>query len=476
MWLWNATKKPKGFPPGPPRKPILGYASKIHPTKSHITYEALQKEYGDVSGIFMGSEPTVVVSGWEAVTEAMHNKDLNGRPKMPFLLSDFGNTGDLKGVMFANGEMWQTQRRFTLHNFRNLGFGKRSHEDHILSEVDELVKSLVIEKGPIDIQANLAVASINIIWAILAGSRYSYEDERLQALVRAICSAFRSGQQSGGGLLFAFPWIRHLAPKLSGFTNLENAANQVYTVVQEQIDNHRVREDPNETSDFLDLYFNELQKEDKHSSFTEPQLRSLCNDILTAGSETGSSLISYAILYMCLHPQWQETLHRELDEVLGEKGARLPSLEDKPFLPKTEAFLNEVMRLRCPAPTTVPHKATVDTTLQGYNIPKDTFLFFSIRSIMMDKEYWGDPEVFRPERFIDDDGKVKVYDRMIPFGKGKRACLGEPLARMTGILMFAGLVSRLSFSLPDDHPFIDEEGITGFTLGPPPFKVLVQSR
>ena len=59
---------------------------------------------------------------------------------------------------------------------------------------------------------------------------------------------------------------------------------------------------------------------------------------------------------------------------------------------------------------------------------------------------------------------------------GRRACLGESLARMTSFLLLAGLTSKLRFSLPDGHPDIDTEGLTGFTLGPPKFLVKIQGR
>ena len=38
---------------------------------------------------------------------------------------------------------------------------------------------------------------------------------------------------------------------------------------------------------------------------------------------------------------------------------------------------------------------------------------------MMEKDYWGDPEVFRPQRFISPDGTLRKDPRMMPFGKGK---------------------------------------------------------
>ena len=59
------------------------------------------------------------------------------------------------GVLFSNGEGWKAQRRFTLHHFRDLGFGKRSHESVILEEAEYLVKKLLEEGGkPVDIKVS----------------------------------------------------------------------------------------------------------------------------------------------------------------------------------------------------------------------------------------------------------------------------------------------------------------------------------
>jgi len=44
----------------------------------------------------------------------------------------------------------------------------------------------------------------------------------------------------------------------------------------------------------------------------------------------------------------------------------------------------------------------------------------SIYSVHMDKNHWGDPEVFRPERFLDATGTIFLKDDwLIPFGLGK---------------------------------------------------------
>ena len=56
---------------------------------------------------------------------------------------------------------------------------------------------------------------------------------------------------------------------------------------------------------------------------------------------------------------------------------------------------------------------------QGYTIPEDSVIFINVKTIFMNKEHWGDPEKFRPERFLTDEGKIKKDEWLIPFGKGE---------------------------------------------------------
>jgi cytochrome P450 len=80
----------------------------------------------------------------------------------------------------------------------------------------------------------------------------------------------------------------------------------------------------------------------------------------------------------------------------------------------------------------VPHKSLCDTTLGGFKVPKDTVVLASIFNLHNDKGIWGDPENFRPERFLGGDGKLNLKnDFSLPFGAGRRLCAGETFARNT---------------------------------------------
>ena len=76
-------------------------------------------------------------------------------------------------------------------------------------------------------------------------------------------------------------------------------------------------------------------------------------------------------------------------------------------------------------PTSLFHGSMSDTKFHGYDIKKDTMIIANLFSVHFNPETWGDPENFRPERFLSKDEKTVIRnDSLIPFSIGKRICPG----------------------------------------------------
>ncbi|KAF4524067.1 hypothetical protein B566_EDAN013015 [Ephemera danica] len=90
----------------------------------------------------------------------------------------------------------------------------------------------------------------------------------------------------------------------------------------------------------------------------------------------------------------------------------------------------------------------------------------------MDPKIWGDPENFRPERFITDDGSYQRNEHLLSFGAGSRACMGETLARYSIMLYLAALVQRYQFRSQGTQPLTGH--IEGFTTSPTHFKMRIE--
>lgn len=83
--------------------------------------------------------------------------------------------------------------------------------------------------------------------------------------------------------------------------------------------------------------------------------------------------------------------------------------------------------------------------------------------MMMDTSLWHDPQIFRPERFLDEDNKINIPPEYNPFGAGKRRCMGEMMARSNIFLFVTTLLQNFNFRIPDGHPLPSDKPLDGAT-------------
>ncbi|CAG2069359.1 unnamed protein product, partial [Timema podura] len=136
----------------------------------------------------------------------------------------------------------------------------------------------------------------------------------------------------------------------------------------------------------------------------------------------------------------------------------------------------EVQRHGNVVPVAVAHRATRTADLMGHIIPQGATLLVSLHSLHMDPTHWGDPDTFRPERFLDAQGKLLQDDWFLPFGVGKRRCLGETLARSTLFLFFTTLLHNFTLSVPPEGSLPSTKGYDGVTISPRPFFAVLTPR
>ncbi|KAL1260228.1 hypothetical protein QQF64_008055 [Cirrhinus molitorella] len=148
-----------------------------------------------------------------------------------------------------------------------------------------------------------------------------------------------------------------------------------------------------------------------------------------------------------------EQMQREIDRVIGQN--RIPTMDDRKSLPFTDAVIHEVQRYLDIIPLNVPHYATHDISFRGYIIPKDTVIIPMLHSVLRDEGQWETPWTFNPEHFLDANGNFKKNPAFIPFSAGKRACVGESLARMELFLFIVSLLQKFSFSSPKGPDGVD---------------------
>ncbi|XP_059487511.1 LOW QUALITY PROTEIN: methyl farnesoate epoxidase-like [Neocloeon triangulifer] len=492
LLLYWLTQKPENFPPGPPRWPIIGNILEVlvfSNGKGKLeVFATISRLYGGIVGLYLGVQPTIIVSDYKLVKELSINDDLCGRPSGNKDIDKLMYKGKSRcGIIFNHGDDWREQRRFSLRHMRELGFGKMSLEGVIQEEVEDLLRQVTKKAGadfehPVELSDLLGVASINVLWYVVARERYSHDDARVAVLTNLIRSI--ASRLDGAGSAYShFPWIMALLPgTASKFQDYLDIRERLQNFILERIKEHKKTLDKNNPRDFIDVYLAEMQEQQERNkektSFHELQLLEIISDFFIAGFDTTFNSMAFALIYMVCYPEVQKKSQKEIDTVVG--GNRLPSLSDRSSLPYVEATIEEIFRTSSVVPLAVPHAvlhASKDVPFHGYTIPKNTRILLNLAHMHSDPNLWGDPQNFRPERFLSEENKVKRPEYLMPFGIGKRQCLGETLARSNMFMFFTSIMQRFELSVPSGGKLPDSKDVIGaFTLCPTPYQAKITPR
>lgn len=200
-------------------------------------------------------------------------------------------------------------------------------------------------------------------------------------------------------------------------------------------------------ADFVDVLMAQ-RSEDGTGNLPEDCVKGIIQDMLLAGTDTNSLTVEWGVAELLRNPTVMTKLQNELDTVIGKD--RIVMETDLPNLPYLEAVTKEVYRLHPTVPLAVPHESTEATKVLGFKFPTKTRLFVNIYAIQRDPMVWERPLEFDPERFIKNP---EINPRgncleLIPFGAGRRICVGIPLAVLFVPMGLARLAHSFDFTLP----------------------------
>ncbi|XP_055528227.1 probable cytochrome P450 305a1 [Wyeomyia smithii] len=481
-YLLQELQRPPNYPPGPRWLPFVGNTPAIRKLAraaegQHLAFETLAKQYNSaVIGLKLGREYVVVAMGYPAVREVHSKEVFDGRPNNFFIR--LRTMGTRLGVTCTDGPFWTEHRNFVTRHLRQAGYGRKPMQLQIQNELNELIGIVRdLSEEPVWPGSILPTSVINVLWTFTTGSRIARDDERLARLLLLLQNRSKAFDMSGG-ILSQLPWLRYIAPEWTGYNLLKRFNKELNDFFMITIKKHHEQYSDNKCNDDLIYAYIKEMKEKQHeegSTFTDLQLTMIILDIFIAGSQTTSITIDLAFMILALMPEIQQKIRDEIDANLQPD--ELPQQIDRTNLPYTEAFLLEVQRFFHIVPVSGPRRALGDCTLSGYRVPKNATILMGLRTVHMDQDHWGDPEKFRPERFLDTDLKITNTERLIPFGLGRRRCLGELLARSCMFTFMVGILQK--FTLHKTENGSDEPCLSllpGITLSPKPYKIIFRSR
>jgi cytochrome P450 len=240
-----------------------------------------------------------------------------------------------------------------------------------------------------------------------------------------------------------------LPPPLSRLQTIMRTVDEtMWSVIEDR------RANPAGADDLLGLL---LTVRDEHGQPLPPRrVRDEATTFMLAGHETTANALSWMWYLLALNPDARDRMVAEVDEVLG---GRRPGLADVRELRWTAACVQEAMRVFPPA-WVIPRTAIEDDVIDGYRIPRGSSVLIPIYRLHHDPRFWPDPEVFDPTRFMPENARRHHRSAYLPFGGGRRICIGSSFALMEATLIAAAMSRDFVYDLVAGHPVEPEATLT----------------
>ena len=163
-------------------------------------------------------------------------------------------------------------------------------------------------------------------------------------------------------------------------------------------------------------------------------------------------------LAMVLHPEWQEKVRNEYDEVIGD---RVVEVADAPNLPILRACIKECVRWRPPVPLGVPRLLEEDDEWNGYYLPKGAVIHAIDLALARNPKLYPDPEAYNPSRWLEPEyptykEPLTEYPRLMGhhgFGMGRRMCPGIEITEAELLVSCGSIVGCFELK-----PYMDANG------------------
>ncbi|KAA8646706.1 uncharacterized protein ATNIH1004_005381 [Aspergillus tanneri] len=184
------------------------------------------------------------------------------------------------------------------------------------------------------------------------------------------------------------------------------------------------------------------------------ELSTVLLTFLSGGLATESNTIHWSLTLLATRPEIQEIAYKSIREVYPNNEQLFKAgLEDVEEIPYISALVRESLRYYTPSRLALPRLAVQTFQYAGKIIPKGTTVILNTFACNMDPTLYGDPENFRPERWLNNPD-LPIFS----YGLGYRMCAGYALANRVIYILLARIISCFEISASLE---VDADHITG---------------
>ena len=394
----------------------------------------LQKCYGDIAQFRLATWPIVFISHPDYIKHVLQDNHRNYDKDVLFFQLGRSIAGNGL-VTTVGGDGWLRQRRLVQPAFHRqriaaLGTLMTSTTEVMLQQWDTYAR----ERQVFDVAEEMTNLTLQIVSKSLFNVDVGVKDNRFhQAFSQA--NAFLIDY-----MLMPFPPLFMPTPRNRRFWQAIKTMDAfVYEIIQNR------RQLQVDLGDFLSVLLKAVDEDGQ--GMDEKQLRDEIVTLLVAGHETSANVLAWAWCLLAQHPEIEERLHAELDQVLS---GRIPTTDDLPRLPFTRMILEETMRLYPPG-WLLMRRAIEDDEIGGYSIASHTSIAWSAYLSHRHPDFWEKPEHFYPDHFSAELTAKRPRHAYMPFSTGPRTCLGNSFAMTEMPLLLAMIAQRYRVSLASGY-------------------------
>lgn len=446
------------LPPGPRGRAVARWLLRFRAQEGPLEVLALLGErYGDVALLDTPRQKLVVVRGPEAVRQVLVSNQDNYRKSNQYELLEpvLG-----KGLVTSGGELWQRQRKLVQPMFAKRHLAPFA--DHMAAAAGAALDVWEAERREgerVEIASEVLHIGLDTVGRALVGHDFTGHAAAFgEALGNALHQAGAVGRSTGVAVGQYLPGVgiqraaRMTHPRrwASGV-----ASATVLTDVGRAIIDDRLANGHGDRDDLLRLLM-EAEDEETGARMDRDQVLDELMTFVAAGHETTAHGLAWMYYLLSQNPEARERMEAEVDEVLG---GRVPTYEDADRLPWTTACFQEAMRIYPPV-WHVQRVAVDDDVVCGHRVPAGALVLVSIWSTHRDPAVWPNPAGFDPRRWLGDAPKERSRFAYLPFGGGRRICVGQGFAMLNATLLAAMIAQRFRFDFVPGSPIVLDPTVT----------------
>jgi cytochrome P450 len=350
-----------------------------------------------------------------------------------------------KGLITSEGETWRQHRRAMSPAFDHRSIA--AYTPIMTGAAEELLAEwgTVPAGSGVDVQTAMMTVTLNIISRTMFSSD---SDDIVNIMAR---SAGRYQAEMRPNIMDMMGWPKWLAG-LPRNRVAQRTLGEFDQVIDRLIE-ERTRDPGNYPKDLLARLI-AARDEQTGGGMSAQEVRDHVITIFLAGHETTAMAMTWTWFLLSQHPHEESKLHAELDSVLG---GRAPTHEDLSKLTYTRMVVEESMRIYPPVHT-IGRQAIGADTLAGRRIPKGSTILIAPWVLHRHVKLWENPGRFDPERFSPQASAARPRFSYLPFGGGKRICIGAAFALAEATVLLATQAQRYRLRLVPGHK-VEPQGL-----------------